>query len=159
VPCSHCTNKYSFRFSTKNLHKTTQIKTKIKPKNYTYKKKKGFSTVGYQDNTETPSFFASPALGHDPHAPVLSSAPNASPPHTSLKFSLILSISLDLSFFLSRSLFNLSLGWDKKKRRTRKKRKEEEEQGEKKNTKGVCVILKMNRKEKFCRKLLLFVQI
>jgi ribosomal protein S25 len=40
-----------------------------------------------------------------------------------------------------------------------RKRKEEEEQGEKKNTKGVCVILKMNRKEKICRKLLLFVQI
>jgi len=76
-----------------------------------------------------------PRCRHSPHMV-------ASPPYASLKFSLILSISLGLSFFLSRSLSNLSLGWDEKKRRTRKKKEraeEREEKGEKrrKNKKRV----------------------
>jgi hypothetical protein len=78
----------------------------------------------------------------------------ASPPHASLKFSLILSI--------SRSLSNLSLGWDEKKRRTRKKKRKG--MGESKRKEGkekkACVILKfkMKRREIFCSKLLPFVQ-
>jgi hypothetical protein len=56
------------------------------------------------------------------------------------------------------------LGQKEKKNKEEEKmgmgeRKRKEEQGDKKNTKGACVILKMKRREKFCSKLLLFVQI
>jgi len=85
----------------------------MKPKNYTYKKKK----------LDFLLFLASSALGRDPPPwPRRPSQTVVSPTHASLKFSLILSIFLCLSFFLSRSLSNLSLGWDEKKRRTRKKK-------------------------------------
>jgi hypothetical protein len=48
----------------------------IKPKNFTYQKKKGFSTVWVPRKCQNSSFLASLALGRDPPAPAPSPAPN-----------------------------------------------------------------------------------
>jgi hypothetical protein len=72
-----------------------------------------FLLFGYRENAGTPSFSTSLALGRDPlHA-------------SSLK--------LSVSLHLSRSLSNLSLGWDEKKRRTRKKEERPREKIREKN--------------------------
>jgi hypothetical protein len=85
-----------------------------------------FILFGYRENAGTPSFLASLTLGRDPPARRrLPPQMVASPPHA---YSLKLSVSLHLS----RSLSNLSLGWDEKKRRTRKKKERAGEKGREK---------------------------
>jgi hypothetical protein len=116
-----------------NLHKTTQIKTKIKKSSLKIiltQKKMDFLLFGYRENAGTPSFFASLALGRD--TPARGRRPPqtvASPPHAS---SLKPSVSLHLYRFLS----NLSLGWDEKKRRARKKKERAGEKGREKKKFG-----------------------
>jgi hypothetical protein len=71
--------QYPFRFSTENLHKTTQIKTKIKKSSLKIiltQKKMDFLLFWHRENAGTPTFLASPALGREPPEPAPLSAPN-----------------------------------------------------------------------------------